>query len=163
MRQDRFDRMFAEHADGLFGFLAYRTGDHTLAEDLVAETFERALRARRTFDPRRGREKAWLYSIALNLLRDRMRRAETERRALEDVRAQVVAGGAAPEIGDLVADRDALTRALTNLSDEEREAVSLRYGADLSMAEVARVTGQKLGTAEGRVYRALEKLRAELG
>src|ERR671915_2159402 len=83
MRQDEFERLYEEHAQGLLGFLAYRTGDRALAEDLLADTFERVLRARRRFDPRRGSRKTWLYSIALNRLRDQLRRREAEGRALE--------------------------------------------------------------------------------
>src|SRR5437764_1291239 len=56
VRMDRFERLFEEHAEPLLGFLVYRTGNRPLAEDLVAETFERVLRARRRFDPRRGSE-----------------------------------------------------------------------------------------------------------
>lgn len=159
MRQDRFERLFAEHSRGLLRFLAYRTGDETLAEDLVADTFERALRARSHFDPRRGRERGWLYAIALNLLRDRNRRDVAERRALQ--LATPPATTIEPET-DAVADRDALARALTVLTEEEREAVALRYGGDLSMAEIARLTGQRPKTAEARVYRALAKLRDAL-
>ena len=55
--------------------------------------------------------------------------------------------------------RSDLGRALAGLSDEEREAVALRYGGDLTVREVARITGVKLSTAEGRVYRGLGKLR----
>ena len=74
-------------AQGLYAFLAYRTGDRALAEDLLADTFERALRARRGFDRRRGTERNWLYAIALNLLRDHARRAATEGRAVDRVRS----------------------------------------------------------------------------
>ena len=70
MRREDFERLYDQHAADLFGFLAYRTGNRALAEDLVAEAFERALRARRRFDRRRGSEKTWLYTIALNCLRD---------------------------------------------------------------------------------------------
>ena len=83
MRDDEFERLYEAEAQGLFGFLAYRTGDRALAEDLLADTFERALRARRGFDRRRGSAKTWLYAIALNLLRDHARRAAAEGRALE--------------------------------------------------------------------------------
>ncbi len=58
--------------------------------------------------------------------------------------------------------RDELQRALATLTDEEREAVALRFGADLTVPEIAAVTGEKLTTAEGRVYRALRRLRAAL-
>jgi RNA polymerase sigma factor (sigma-70 family) len=160
MQRDRFERLYEEHAQGLFGFLAYRTGDRALAEDLLGDTFERVLTARRRYDPRRASEKTWLYSIALNLLRDHARRASAESRALERVEARPAPRVEGP---DEIAERDSLQRALATLSDEEREAVALRYGADLTVPEMARALGEKHTTVEGRVYRAIRKLRAELG
>jgi RNA polymerase sigma-70 factor (ECF subfamily) len=74
MRSDTFERLFEEHAGRLFSFLVYRTGNRALAEDLLSETFERVMRSRQRFDPRRGSERRWLYTIALNLLRDQARR-----------------------------------------------------------------------------------------
>jgi RNA polymerase sigma-70 factor (ECF subfamily) len=154
-----FERVWNEHAEPLYGFLAYRTGDPELAKDLLGDTFERALRARRRFDRRRASEKTWLYTIALNLLRDQARRAAVERRALERVLVPV---GAADDALLAVEDRDLVDRGLKSLSDDEREAVALRYGADLSMPEIARLLGDPLTTVEGRVYRALRKLRPAL-
>jgi len=61
-----------------------------------------------------------------------------------------------------VGTRDYVARGLAVLSDEEREAVALRYGADMTVPEIARLKGEKLTTIEGRVYRALRKLREEL-
>jgi RNA polymerase sigma factor (sigma-70 family) len=160
MRQEEFERLYEEHAQGLLGFLAYRTGDRALAEDLLADTFERVLRARRRFDPRKGSRKTWIYSIALNLLRDQVRRREAEGRALERVPEP-----AQSSMGSIhqVAERDELARALAELSEEEREAIALRYGGDLTVPEIARLTGEKLTTIEGRVYRGLRKLRELLG
>lgn len=160
MRNADFERLFSSHASDLLGFLVYRTGDRALAEDLLADTFERALRARRRFDPRRGSEKNWIYTVALNLLRDHLRRTAVEERALErEGEAFETAHGDAFQS---VATRDALTRALATLSEEEREAIALRFGADLTVPEIARVNGQRLTTVEGRVYRALRRLRSEL-
>jgi len=160
MRDDEFERLYAAEAAGLFSFLAYRTGDRALAEDLLADAFERALRSRGRFDRRRGSQKTWLYAIALNVLRDHARRAAAEGRALERT------GGPEPlEDAGLaqVEHRDTVQRALATLSAEEREAVALRFGADLTVPEMARVLGEPLTTVEGRVYRALRKLRGELG
>ena len=160
MRDDEFERLYAAEAQGLIAFLAYRTGDRALAEDLLADAFERALRSRGRFDRRRGSEKTWLYAIALNLLRDHARRAAAEGRALGR------AGGEPEWAADArlegVARRDALEQALAGLSPEEREAIALRFGADLSVPEMARVLGEPLTTVEGRVYRALRKLRERL-
>ena len=156
MRADRFERLYSEHAQALFGFLAYRTGDPGLAEDLLADTFERALRARRRFDPLRGTEKSWLYAIALNLLRDNARRAAAETRALE--RAPVPASSTSSEL-ERVADRDEVARLLATLGEEERETLALRFGADLTVPEIARLLRERRTTVESRLYRGLRKLR----
>jgi RNA polymerase sigma factor (sigma-70 family) len=160
MRDEDFERLYDEHAQELYGFLAYRTGNPALAEDLLADTFEKALRSRQRFDPRRGSQKTWLYSIALNALRDHLRRRAASERANE----RLGAGGPAEidSVQDALADRDELMRALRTLSDEEREAVALRYGADLTVPEIAKLQKEKLTTIEGRVYRALRKLREQL-
>lgn len=157
MRDESFERLYAEHAQALYAFLSYRTGDRVLAEDLLADTFERALRARRRFDRRKASEKTWLYAIALNRLRDQIRRRSTESRALERVAVAAVAGSAGGIEG--VADRDFVDRGLACLSDDEREAIALRFGGDLTVPEIAKLTGERLSTVEGRVYRALRKLR----
>jgi RNA polymerase sigma-70 factor (ECF subfamily) len=160
MRDDEFERLYAAEAGGLFSFLAYRTGDRALAEDLLADAFERALRARRRYDRRKASQKTWLYAIALNCLRDHARRAAAEGRALERTGA---AGDAwtDPALAG-VEHRDELAGALAALSAEEREAVALRFGAELTVPEMADLLGEPLTTVEGRVYRALRKLRAQL-
>jgi RNA polymerase sigma factor (sigma-70 family) len=161
MQDDAFERLYTEHAQALYGFLSYRTGDRALAEDLLADTFERVLRAKRRFDPRKASEKTWLYAIALNCLRDHVRRKGAEGRAVERM-AATPAQGAGSAIDEL-ADRDLVSRSLKSLSDEEREAIALRFGAELTVPEIAKLTGEKLTTVEGRVYRALRKLREEIG
>ena len=162
MRDEDFERLFEEHAQPLLGFLVYRTGDRALAEDVMADTFERALRGRRLFDRRRGSEKTWLYSIALNCLRDHARRGAAETRALARVGTPATAE-AGDELTEDVERRDSIQRGLEALTDEEREAIALRFGAELTVPEMAKLVGQPLTTVEGRVYRALRKLRDALG
>lgn len=139
-----------------------------LAEDLLADTWERALRARMRFDRRKGSIKTWLYAIALNCLSDHARRRAGEGRALERVAARpdFALSDDREEIDELVdrdlcgpGDSDLLNAGLAALSGPEREAVSLRYGAELTVAEIAKLTGEPHTTIESRVYRALEKLR----
>jgi RNA polymerase sigma-70 factor (ECF subfamily) len=161
VQRDRFERLYEEHAGPLLAFLVYRTGSRPLAEDVLADTFEKVLTAKRRFDPRKASEKTWLYAIALNQVRDVARRQAVERRFAERAVPAHVAGTGIREL-DAVEDRDSLARALEALSDEEREAIALRYGSDLTVPEIAKLTGEKLTTVEGRVYRALRKLREEL-
>jgi RNA polymerase sigma factor (sigma-70 family) len=156
-----FDRLYAEYAESLLSFLTLRTGNRVLAEDVLADTFERVLRKRGTFDRRRGSEKGWLYTIAMNLLRDHFRRQEAERKALHRA-GQEPREDPAGHLPSQVEDRDTLTRVLGVLSTDERDAVALHFGADLTMPEVARLIREPRTTVEGRIYRALRKMRGEL-
>src|SRR4051812_47482745 len=107
MRLDTFERLYQEHADQLLAFLVYKTGDRALAEDVMTDTFERALTAKRGFDRRKASEKTWLYTIALNLVRDHARRSAAEKRAMERVEAAVVQGSPGTSFEDAVSDREA--------------------------------------------------------
>lgn len=155
-----FTRLYSEHAQSLYAFLSYRTGDRVLAEDLLADTFERVLRARRGYDPRRASERTWLYTIALNCVRDHGRRAVAETRAL----ARVSAGSEGCATLDAGLDglelKEALHEALGTLTAVEREAVALRFGADLTLADIGAVLDEPQTKVEARIYRGLKKLRA---
>lgn len=148
-----FERLYTEHANGLLGFLTYHTGDRALAEDIVADTFERVLRTRSGY---RGRAnaKTWLYTIALNRMRDLARRRGAEARAVERV---PVEPGPDPIGG--IADRDLLARGMAALSEEERAVLALRFGGDLSLHEIAELLEERQSTIEGRLYRGLRRLR----
>jgi RNA polymerase sigma-70 factor (ECF subfamily) len=160
MRGEEFERLYAQYAQSLLDFLTYRTGDRVLAEDVLADTFERVLRARRRFDSRKASKKTWLYAIALNALRDHARRRGAESRALERAAAPA-AVSASPDPASIDT-RDEIHRALDALTPEQREVVALRYGADLTLPEIARITRTRLTTIEGRLYGALRKLRDQM-
>lgn len=162
MRGTDFDRLYTEHAQRLFAFLVYRTGDRGLAEDLLADTFEAAYRGRARFDRRRGSERTWLTTIALNCLRDHARRRAAEARAYERVTAGAGHDGDDDGGTAAIADRDLVMRSLAALTEEERESVALRFGADLTVKQIAAALGERETTVDGRVYRALRKLRDEL-
>jgi len=119
------------------------------------------LRTRIRWNPRKGSQKTWLYSIALNVLRDHGRRRGAEARAYERMTV-----GSIPdsweEQGNRRESRDAILRAIAQLPEDEREAVSLYYGADLSVEEIARVAGARPGAIKQRLYRARERLRESL-
>jgi RNA polymerase sigma-70 factor (ECF subfamily) len=161
MRQQEFERLYAGNAASLLNFLVFRTGDRHLAEDLAAECFERVLRARRGFDRQKASERTWLYAIALNCLRDHFRRQAAEQRALQRAEPGAEAAAGDPAL-DRVEDRDLLNRALAILSTEEWEAIAIRYGGELTIAEIARLAGVPQTTIEGRIYGGLRKLRGEL-
>jgi RNA polymerase sigma-70 factor (ECF subfamily) len=155
-----FEQLWEDHSRGLFAFLVYRTGDRELAEDVVAETFEKALRRRSSYDPARGSGHTWIYAIALNCLKDRGRRGLAEKRALDRL-ATSQGGEEAPDELQLIEERDLVMRGLSKLTRRERDAVALRYGGGLNIAEIAAATGARKGAINARLHRALEKLRGE--
>ena len=115
--------------------------DPAAAEDVTALAFERAYRRRRTFDRRRGEERAWLFGIARNAALDELRRRRRLARAGDRSRGRR-ASRAGPDDGAEVAlRRTAVRSALAKLPAREREIVALKFHAGLSNAELARVLG----------------------
>ena len=152
-----FEQIYREYRERIVAFLVYRTGDRALAEDLLADVFERAFRARDHFDPRRGSLKTWLYAIAVNRLRDHQRRAQVERASLQRVIPTTTTRVDPPQ--DAIADRDLVTHALSILNQRDREIIALRFGADLTAPQIAHVTNQPLTTVQGRLLRTLRRLK----
>lgn len=147
--------------------LAYRmTGNFQDADDLAQETFVRAFRNISRFDPER-RFFTWLYTISLNLIRNHLRRNrpsiapfpqdELSWHDFSDPDAR------SPE-EDLMArqERQTLLECLRELPEDLREAVVLRYFQELSLEEVAKVSGISLSALKMRVYRGLDKLKVLL-
>ena len=161
------DRLFDEHAEPyLLKFLIYRTGDRALVQDLVADTFERALRKRSLFDRARwGTESACLIAKDRpTTFCDGAGSAE-----VEGTRVPVVARPGARRratVGARLRLRGACDGHGAGAGDDLKlrgargRRAAVRRGSDAS--EMAKVLGEPLTTVEGRVYRALRKLRAEL-
>ena len=94
-KQQSFAAIAERHLDDVLAYLVYLTADHTLAEDLTVDTFERALRRWRRFDPRRGSARTWLCqlarSAALDHFRSEARRLRREDRyAVRELRERVL-------------------------------------------------------------------------
>ena len=128
---DEFAQVYDEHVWDVYGFFGYRVGSREEAEDLTQQTFERALRAWRRFDPRRARAKTWLLAIAHNLLVDHYRRGQRVREEpLADERTVEDHRGENPGADARLGLSPELDVALSALSDRERELIALRFGAD---------------------------------
>lgn len=155
-----FRALFDAHFAAVHRYFAHRLGDAAAAEDLAAETFLRAYRARARFRPERaGSARAWLFAIATNLLRDEARGRGRQRAALTRLANGTVV--AAAEIEFDLPD-PALAVALAALRAEEREALLLFAWAELSYEEIAAVTGVAIGTVRSRLARARARLAADL-
>ncbi|MGH2998044.1 MAG: RNA polymerase sigma factor [Gaiellaceae bacterium] len=153
-----FADVVAEQLDAVYGYLVYLTGDRTAAEDLAAETFEKAFRTWRRFDPRRSSPRTWLCRIAHNVAIDWFR-SEARRRRREETYARDV--DVVGELGDDLP--GPMEEALRELSAAEREVVALRVLLELDGPSAARVLGISQTACSTRLSRALKKLEERIG
>jgi RNA polymerase sigma factor (sigma-70 family) len=140
----------------VYAYAAYRLGDGPDAEDVTSETFERALRYRQTFDPRRGTPAAWLVGIARRCTDDHLRGRGIEVPTDDDV---LLDDAGDPGPADLAILRLDLADAVARLGVRDRELIALRYGADLKAKDIAVLLGQSTNAVEVALHRALERLR----
>ena len=127
-------------------------GDAAQADDLAQETFLRAYRRLATWQGE-GRFSSWLYRIAWNGWASQARRLP-----------QPLLEAPAPprDAADAAIDRHDLERAMAGLREEERAALALAYGQDVSHEEAAAILDCPLGTLKTNILRGKEKLRRML-
>lgn len=149
-----------EHAAALWGYCVRLTGhDRARAEDVAQETLLRAWRHFSVLDESQGSVRAWLYTVARNIVIDEWR---THRAHRELAMAEV------PELGDPVDLTDQLllswmvAEAVTKLSAEHRAVLRECYYRGLSVAEAAHRLGVPEGTVKSRTHYALRALRLAL-
>jgi RNA polymerase sigma-70 factor (ECF subfamily) len=147
-----FSAVAEAELDAVHRYLLFLTGNRSVAEDLTGETFERAFRAWRRFDPRRGTPRAWLCRIARSAALDHFR-AEERRRRREQRYARDV-----PETEEHGLGGGELESALGRLSAAEREVVALRVLLELDGPTAARVLGISQTACSTRLSRALKRL-----
>ncbi len=158
----RFGEIYERHAQAVFAHLVMRTAQRAVAEDLTAETFERALRAIERFEWRGIRLRGWLLRIADHLATDRLRRLHRRPTVRLNDEASFGAGTSAEEVAAQEAEAARIYAAIDALPTAQRLVLLLRLGQDLPHAEI----GQALGRSEGAVRmlysRAASRLREEL-
>jgi RNA polymerase sigma-70 factor (ECF subfamily) len=153
-----FTTLYKRYAAGLFRYAWRMTGSRAAAEDVIQECFL-ALTRGSTFDSSRGSLQTYLFGMARHLVLRHLRISGRE--------AEELAEAAAPLDlldGLLIAERSDLVRqAVASLSALQREAIILFEYEELSLENVATITGTNVGTIKARLCRARESLRRRLG
>jgi len=157
--QGAFETLFGRYRLPLRRHLERMLGDRQAAEDLVVETFLRAHRHRRRFRPGAS-VRPWLYTIARNLARNRRRRDRLA--GWLPLAAADAAVPVAPPTGADAEIQRRVAAAFAALPERQREACSLRLLGELSVAEIARVTGTSAGTVKSRLFYGQRRLRGLL-
>jgi RNA polymerase sigma-70 factor (ECF subfamily) len=162
-----FDTLVGRWDRKIRGVIFRLVGSHEEARDVSQETFLKAYRALGTFK-KEARFSSWLYQIAVNATRDRLRRRR--RRidlSLEDVdeSAESALRDASPSAFELMESGDLsrlVAAAMATLPDEQREVVILKEYQGLTFPEIADALDVPLSTVKTRLYRGLGQLRARL-
>src|SRR5919108_4833612 len=156
------ERLFQTYHQPLVRYLVRRLGDRDWAEEIAQETFVRALRQEKIVS-----ERAWLFAVATNLVRDEARKDARRRRHLDLLREQARAEEPVePEPTSLERAQEAAMarRALDALTERDREALLMREeGLDYhEIAEALELSLASVGTTLSRARRRLVEAYEEL-
>lgn len=154
-----FEQLFTRHAPRLGAVLRRGGLDGEEAQELVQQTFLVVWRCRLDYDPGRPL-RPWITTIALNLKRDRLRRAR--RSPVVEGAAAAVEGAGRPAGQERVVRARELREAVARLPESRRAVVELHWLAGLSMAEVGEALGTSTGAVKVRAHKAYAQLRAML-
>ncbi|MCX7855646.1 MAG: RNA polymerase sigma factor [Anaerolineae bacterium] len=152
-----WEAVYAEYLPRVYNYFRYLIGPSAVAEDLTAAVFEKAWRQRGRYRPERGALSTWLFALAKNVARDHFRRGNRE------VPLEWAGGLADPDpVEEAVAQQEdwaRLAALLARLPSRERELVALKYGADLTNREIARLTGLSETNVGTILHRVVQRLR----
>ncbi len=144
----------------VFGYLRANCGDPELAEEIAQSVFCTVVKKLPEYTEL-GKFEQWLFRIAMNRLRDEMRRRKRHAIPMEQPTLTALAGASQETVAgpDESGHLAALQRAMNQLSPEDQRIVHLRHHGGLSFKQIANLLDQPLGTVLARQHRALKKLR----
>ena len=168
--KDAITRFYDAHVDGLYTFIYYRVGrDTALAEDVVQETFARALAQEAAYDPARGSVGAWLTVLSRNVIRDHLRahqRSDELATAWERIDATLAQTFAAMaerplpgEVLERAETRDLVHMAVANLPEQYRTALTRKYVDGETLETLARELGISVDATKSLLARARRAFR----
>jgi RNA polymerase sigma-70 factor, ECF subfamily len=154
---------YEAHGVAVYNYFRFHVPQVDIAEDLTAETFLKVVRAADRFDPRKGTPKAWILTVARNVLTDWRRYARIRQYVALGTMHDLAYDAPSPE-ERLLREEEVgrMLDALADLAPADRELVSLRYGSGLEGAEIAQILGISEGNVRTRLWRVLGRLRGAL-
>ncbi|MBI1879729.1 MAG: sigma-70 family RNA polymerase sigma factor [Chloroflexi bacterium] len=157
---EAFANLYHTHTYAIFNYCLFRVSDRTVAEDLTADTFERAWRARRRYRPDQAEFTTWLFSIARHAVTDWQRRRA--RRPLISLNPQQPSETPSPEAQFEESEQQSRLRHLVqSLAVEEQELIALKFGAGMTNRQIAELLGKSETAIGSAIFRVMQKLRAQ--
>lgn len=158
-----FAGIYDHYFPDVYKYILYRVRDVETADDLTAQTFERALRDLREFDARRGAFGAWLFGVTRNVVNSHYRKQKRAQWLPLDWLQFHQSSEPGPEESTAINETTAsLLEALSRLGERERDLIGLKFAAGLNNRQIAGVTGLNEGNVSIILYRAIRRLRTIL-
>ena len=155
-----FETVYRTELPRVYNFFRYHVGDDQLAEDLTAETFERAWRHRERYRHDPSSFSTWLFTIARRIATDHFRKRRSSL-PLEEAK-HVADPQNLEETAQQRAEFADLAKLLARLAERERELVALKYGAGLTNRAIARLSGLSESNVSTILHRLTQQLRAQM-
>ena len=157
---EAFANLYRTHTYAVFNYCLFRVSDRAAAEDLTADTFERAWQARNSYRPDRAAFTTWLFTIARHRVIDWQRRRA--RRPLIRLSQQQPSDTPSLELQFEETELQShLRRLIHALEGDEQELIALKFGAGMTNREIAQVLGKSETAIGSSIYRVMQKLRAQ--
>ncbi len=154
-----FAQLYEEHFDRIYRYVALRIGDKTEAEDMTQQVFLKALRSISSFKWTGAPFAAWLFRIAHNQVIDYVRKRKKRVADPLDESLLVSSDKNPEQLVEHNLDIERLLLATGQLTEAQRQVVSLRFTSELPIAEVARIMGKSQGAVKALQHSAIVALR----
>ena len=159
--QKAFAQLYEEHFDKIYRYIALKIGDKIEAEDMTQQVFLNALQSISSFQWKGVPFAAWLFRIAHNQVVDYVRKRQ--KRVAAPLDESLVIGDSNPQqMTERSLDIEQLLLATRRLSEAQRQVISLRFTGELSVAQVAKITGKSQGAVKALQHSAIVALRKVL-
>ncbi|MDD2922141.1 MAG: sigma-70 family RNA polymerase sigma factor [Anaerolineales bacterium] len=153
-----YDQYFSE----VYRYVLYRVGDQTLAEDIASDVFVRLLESAQSGRTPQTNLKGWLIGTASHVVADHFRKKyrHPEEEILDSM--PDLAPGIAAEV-DQREQNNVVNAAYAKLTDEQQQALALRFGQGYSLEETAAIMKKNVNAVKALQFRALAALQREIG
>jgi RNA polymerase sigma-70 factor (ECF subfamily) len=159
--KEAFAQLYEVHFDKIYRYVILKVGNKAEAEDMTQQVFVRAFESIKSFRWKGVPFSAWLYRIARNLVIDHIRRAK--KRPTVPLEESLVVGDSEPHTEvERKLDIERMVSATRQLTEAQREVISLRFAAGLPIAQVAKTMGKSEGAVKALQHSAIAALRRML-
>lgn len=159
-RRQLFIRMYDEYFVRIYNYACYRSGDGVIADDLAAQTFERAFIHFNDYQPERAPFAAWLFTIARNVVSNYLRSERSRNHLSLEICTEQPDDNSLPEDRLIHGETQLeLLRAIKRLGERERDILGLKFAAGMTNRRIAEITGLSETHVGVIIYRSLHRLK----